>query len=68
MLIGKSGAVLALLASLPLGAQQSWFQPSLLEKPDVHKAMQSVDDRAAGIVDDWIRLVETPAPSGKEQG
>jgi len=31
------------------------------------KAMQSVDDRAAGIVDEWIRLVEIPAPSGKEQ-
>jgi tripeptide aminopeptidase len=29
--------------------------------------MQSVDDRAAGIVDEWIRLVEIPAPSGKEQ-
>jgi acetylornithine deacetylase/succinyl-diaminopimelate desuccinylase-like protein len=26
-----------------------------------------VDARATGIVDEWIRLVETPAPSGKEQ-
>ncbi len=31
------------------------------------QAMQSVDARAGEIVDEWIRLVETPAPSGKEQ-
>ena len=56
-----------MLAASPLSAQNGWFQPSLLEKPDVHKAMQSVDDRAAGIVDEWIKLVEISAPSGKEQ-
>ncbi len=50
-----------------LSAQTGWFQPSLLEKPEMKKAMQSVDDRATGIVDEWIRLVEIPAPSGKEQ-
>jgi tripeptide aminopeptidase len=48
-------------------AQNNWFQPSLLDKPEVHKAIQSVDDRAAGIVDEWIKLVEMPAPSTKEQ-
>ena len=58
---------LVLLARAPLCAQKNWFQPSLLERTDVRQAMQSVDDRAAGIVDEWIRLVETPAPSGKEQ-
>lgn len=63
----KPGVALLLLAAAPLCAQNSWFQPSLLEKPEVRKAMQSVDDRAAGIVDEWIRLVEIPAPSGKEQ-
>jgi len=31
------------------------------------KALQSVDSRAADIVEEWIRLVEIPAPSGKEQ-
>jgi tripeptide aminopeptidase len=56
-----------LLSTLPLGAQTGWFQPSLLEKPEVHKALQSVDGRAGAIVDEWIRLVETPSPSGKEQ-
>lgn len=56
-----------LLLSSPLGAQNGWFQPSLLDKPDIRKAMQSVDDRAGGIVDEWIRLVETPSPSTKEQ-
>ena len=60
-------AALLLLAVSPLLAQGSWFQPSLLERPEVHNAMQSVDERAAGIVEEWIRLVETPAPSGKEQ-
>ena len=60
-------AALFIFANLRLGAQNGWFQPSLLEKPEMKKAMQSVDDRAAGIVDEWIRLVETPAPSGKEQ-
>jgi tripeptide aminopeptidase len=57
---------LLLLAAAPVFAQ-NWFQPSLLERPDVHKALQSVDDRAAGIVDEWIKLVEIPSPSGKEQ-
>jgi tripeptide aminopeptidase len=60
-------AVLLLVAVAPLHGQNGWFQPSLLARPEVHKAMQSVDDRAAGIVEEWIRLVETPAPSGKEQ-
>jgi tripeptide aminopeptidase len=59
-------ALLFLTASL-LCAQGGWFQPSLLEKPDVRKALQSVDERASAIVDEWIRVVETPAPSGKEQ-
>jgi tripeptide aminopeptidase len=66
MFMRRSGAGLLLLAASPCLAQ-SWFQPSLLEKPDVRKAMQSVDGRSAEIVDEWIRLVETPAPSGKEQ-
>jgi tripeptide aminopeptidase len=67
MLTRNPGAALLLLAASPLCAQKGWFQPSLLGKPEVRKALQSVDDRAAGIVDEWIRLVEIPAPSGKEQ-
>jgi tripeptide aminopeptidase len=66
MLMRNPGAALLLLAS-PLCAQTGWFQPSLLEKPEVRKALQSVDSRSSGIVDEWIRLVEIPAPSGKEQ-
>jgi len=62
----KFGALL-ILAATPLFAQSSWFTPSLLERPDVKKAMQSVDDRAAGITEEWIKLVEIPAPSTKEQ-
>jgi acetylornithine deacetylase/succinyl-diaminopimelate desuccinylase-like protein len=58
---------LLLFAALPLAAQDGWFRPALLERPEVHKALQSVDERSSGIVEEWIRLVETPAPSGKEQ-
>src|SRR5262249_42279782 len=67
MLTTKPCLALLVLAAAPLCAQGNLFHPSLLEKPDVRKALQSVDERATAIVDEWIRLVETPAPSGKEQ-
>ena len=67
MLTRNPGAAMLLLAASPLCAQNGWFQPSLLAKPEMRKALQSVDDRAPGIVEEWIRLVEIPAPSGKEQ-
>jgi tripeptide aminopeptidase len=63
----KPGVALFLLAAAQVCAQSGWFQPSLLEKPEMRKALQSVDVRAADIVEEWIRLVEIPAPSGKEQ-
>src|SRR4029078_2196611 len=37
------------------------------ERPDVKKALQSLYQRSSAIVDEWIRLVEIPAPSRKEQ-
>ncbi len=60
---------LALLLSpaAPALAQNNAFLPALLERPDIKKAMQSVDDRSTAIVDEWIHLVEMPAPSRKEQ-
>ena len=67
MLKSNSCATLLLFAATSLSAQTSWFQPALLEKPEVRKALQSVDERSAAIVDEWIRLVEMPAPSRKEQ-
>src|SRR5579863_10216141 len=67
MVFNISRVVLVLLGSLPMCAQSRWFEPSLLEKPEIRAALKSVDDRAAGIVDEWVRLVEIPAPSGKEQ-
>jgi acetylornithine deacetylase/succinyl-diaminopimelate desuccinylase-like protein len=67
MLMKRPGVAFLLLAAAPLYAQSRWFEPSLLDRPDVQKALHSVDERATGIVDEWIRLVETPAPSGKEQ-
>jgi tripeptide aminopeptidase len=67
MLTRKSVVAIFLLAASVLSAQGRWFEPSLLEKPDVKKALQSVDERAAGILEEWIRIVEIPAPSGKEQ-
>jgi acetylornithine deacetylase/succinyl-diaminopimelate desuccinylase-like protein len=60
-------AVAFLLIAAPVFSQTSSFQPAVLERPDVKKAMQSVDDRSSAIVDEWIRLVEIPAPSKKEQ-
>jgi acetylornithine deacetylase/succinyl-diaminopimelate desuccinylase-like protein len=60
-------AALLWLAAAPLFAANGWFQPSLLSQPEIRKALESVDSRADGIVDEWIRLVEIPAPSGKEQ-
>ena len=67
MLKTRWGAFLVLATAAPLCAQKGWFQPALLEKPEIQKAMKSVDDRASAIVDEWIRLVEIPSPSGKEQ-
>jgi len=58
---------IVLLIAAPAVAQTNWFQPQLLERPDVKRALQSVDDRSSAIVDEWIRLVEIPAPSRKEQ-
>jgi tripeptide aminopeptidase len=49
------------------GAQSGWFQPALLDKPEMRTALRSVEERAVGIVDEWITLVEMPAPSGQEQ-
>lgn len=31
------------------------------------RSLQSVDDRSSAIVEEWIRLVEIPSPSGKER-
>jgi acetylornithine deacetylase/succinyl-diaminopimelate desuccinylase-like protein len=63
----KSTIIAWLLAVSPAAAQSGWFQPSLLERPEVQTALRSVDDRQAAIVDEWIKLVEMPAPSGQEQ-
>jgi acetylornithine deacetylase/succinyl-diaminopimelate desuccinylase-like protein len=63
----KSTVIVLLLAVTPAAAQSGWFQPSLLDRPDVRTALQSVDGRSAGIVDEWIKLTEMPAPTGQEQ-
>lgn len=61
-------ALLVLLPLLPsLRAGTNWFLPSMLEKREVRRALQSVDSRASTIVEEWIRLTEIPAPSGSEQ-
>jgi tripeptide aminopeptidase len=57
--------MLLVLASLPLHAQSSWFSERQLKQPQVQKAFASLNESA--IVDEWIRLTEIPAPSGKEQ-
>ena len=53
--------------SVCLQAQTNWFQPAILEQPAVKKALQSVEARKDSIIEEWIKLVEIPAPSGKEQ-
>jgi tripeptide aminopeptidase len=55
-----------LLAACSCFAQSAWFDQTL-QRPDLQAAINSVDGRAAAIVDEWIHLVEIPAPSGKEQ-
>ena len=47
---------------------QSWFTPALLQKPEMQKALASIDERQTPIIDEWIRLTEIPAPSTKEAG
>jgi tripeptide aminopeptidase len=63
----SSCALIVILSAAPVLAQTGSFQPALLQRPDVRTAIQSVDDRATAIVDEWIRLTEIPAPSKKEQ-
>jgi acetylornithine deacetylase/succinyl-diaminopimelate desuccinylase-like protein len=58
---------LLLVAPATVRAQGGWFQPSILERPEVARALQSVDARSKAIVDEWIALAEMPAPSKKEQ-
>jgi tripeptide aminopeptidase len=48
-------------------AQNNWFHASILKEPSVSKALESVDARSSAIVEEWIHLVEIPAPSRKEQ-
>ncbi len=65
MLARPTLAAFLLAALLP--GQSNWFQPAILKEPTVAKALQSVDERSSAIVDEWVHLVEIPAPSRKEQ-
>jgi tripeptide aminopeptidase len=58
-------AVLLLLTALPLQAQTNWFSQARLKRPEMVKALDSLNETA--IVDEWVRVTEIPAPSGKEQ-
>lgn len=60
-----SPVLLLLLVTSPLHAQTSWFSEARLKRPEVRKALESLNETA--IVAEWIRLNEIPAPSGKEQ-
>jgi len=64
-MFNRLAAALFFAALLP--AQNNWFRPAILQEPPVAKALQSVDDRSSAILDEWVHLVEIPAPSGKEQ-
>ena len=56
---------LLLLTAVPLHAQTNWFSEAQLQRPEMRKALGSLNETA--IVEEWIRLTEIPAPSGKEQ-
>ena len=60
-------ASMAFVAAVRVNAQASLFSPALLGRQDVARAIDSIAPRAAAIVDEWIKLVEIPAPSTKEQ-
>ena len=64
-MLPRLAAALFFAALLP--AQNNWFRPAILQEPTVAKALQAVDDRSSAIMDEWVRLVEIPAPSAKEQ-
>jgi hypothetical protein len=52
-MIKANPLVAALLIAVPiLSAQPRWFQPSLLDQPEVKKALASVDQRATAIIDE----------------
>jgi acetylornithine deacetylase/succinyl-diaminopimelate desuccinylase-like protein len=52
---------------LLLAAGPSLFSPAVASHPQVAEAFRYLDSRAAASVDRWIRLIETPAPSGDEK-
>jgi tripeptide aminopeptidase len=56
---------LLLLSSFPLHAETNWFSEARLQRPEVRKALDSLDQTS--IVNEWIHLTEIPAPSGQEQ-
>src|SRR4029078_5015244 len=50
----------------PAFAQTGWFDPALLERPDVKKALQSVDDRATALVDEMMHHLQNTGASRQE--
>jgi acetylornithine deacetylase/succinyl-diaminopimelate desuccinylase-like protein len=64
---GRPHALAPLATSAHAQAHPSRFQPALLARPDVKQALDSIDARATAIVDEWVTVVEIPAPSKKEQ-
>ena len=70
-MIRFTAAILAIgvmLAANSAGAQQrSNFTPAFANRPDVRAATAWLDANFAKQVEEWIRITEIPAPSGKEQ-
>jgi tripeptide aminopeptidase len=60
-----STIALLLVTALPLHAQTNWFSEARVQRPEMRKALDSLNE--ASIVDEWIKLTEIPAPSGKEK-
>lgn len=55
------------LGSLTLLGQQTLFDPSLPQKPELQKAMAGVDARREMIQKEWVTLTQIPSPSKNEK-
>jgi tripeptide aminopeptidase len=60
-----ASSLLLLAGALSAHAQTSWFSEARMRRPEMRKALESLNE--SSIVDEWIHLTEIPAPSGKEQ-
>ena len=59
--------LLIALGAMSLFGQQTLFDPSIPQKPELQKALAGVDARQDLIQKEWIALTEIPSPSKNEK-